>query len=127
MTNLLPYFEGHDDVGIVQSPQYFRVHSNMNWIERGAGAVQEYFYRVSLTGRQSRDAAICVGTNAIYRRTALESNGGSTLIEHSEDVHTGFDLFRNEWRLQYVPVVLAVGVCPSTLAAFFSQQYRWCL
>ena len=31
------------------------------------------------------DAAICVGTCAVYRRAALEENGGATLIEHSED------------------------------------------
>ena len=28
--------------------------------------------------------AICVGTCAVYRRAALEENGGATLIEHSE-------------------------------------------
>jgi len=99
----------------------------MHWIERGAGAVQEFFYRVVQTSRQVRGAAICVDTNAIYRRKALDSNGGGTLIEHSEDVHTGFDLFRHGWRLRYVPVSLASGICPSTLAAFFSQQYRWCM
>ena len=76
--------------------------------------------------RQARGAAICVGTNAIYRRVALDANGGGTLIEHSEDVHTGFDLLRHGWRLRYVPVSLAAGVCPSTIPAFLAQQYRWC-
>jgi cellulose synthase (UDP-forming) len=41
-------------------------------------------------------------------------------------VHTGFDLRRRGWRLRYVPVPLAVGLCPSDLNSFFTQQYRWC-
>ena len=126
LTELLPYFGAEPDLGIVQSPQFFRVEREMNWIERGAGAVQESFYRLAQMSRQARGAAICVGTNAIYRRVALDANGGGTLIEHSEDVHTGFDLFRHGWRLRYVPVSLAAGVCPSTIPAFLAQQYRWC-
>lgn len=127
LMTLLPYFDAEPDLGIVQSPQFFRTRRGHGWIERGAGAVQELFYRVVQTSRQVRGAAICVGTNAIYRRRALDSNGGGTLIEHSEDVHTGFDLYRHGWRLRYVPVNLATGICPSTLRDFVAQQYRWCL
>lgn len=127
LVQLLPYFDAEPDLGIVQSPQYFHVTRDQNWVERAAGAVQELFYRVVQTSRQVRGAAICVGTNAIYRRAALDSNGGTTLIEHSEDVHTGFDLYRHGWRLRYVPLNLAAGICPSTLPAFFAQQYRWAL
>jgi cellulose synthase (UDP-forming) len=63
-----------------------------------------------------------------YRRAALDANGGRTLIEHSEDNHTGFDLRRHSWRLRYVPVNLATGLCPDNLSGFFlRQQYRWCM
>jgi cellulose synthase (UDP-forming) len=127
LVTLMPYFDAEPDLGIVQSPQFFRTASGQNWIERGAGAVQELFYRVAQTSRQVRGAAICVGSNAIYRRRALDSNGGGTLIEHSEDVHTGFDLYRHGWRLRYIPVNLATGICPSTLRDFLAQQYRWCM
>ena len=126
LCELIPYFDD-PKTGIVQSPQYFRVLSDQHWLERGAGAVQEFFYRSVQTARQQwAGSAICVGTNAIYRRAALEANGGTTLIEHSEDVHTGFDLRRLGWNLRYVPVVLATGVCPSERSAFMRQQYRWC-
>jgi len=98
----------------------------MSWIERGAGAVQELFYRLVQVSRDSHDGAICVGSCAIYRRVALASNGGTTLIEHSEDVHTGFDLRRAGWGLRYLPVPLATGLCPSDPDSFLTQQYRWC-
>jgi cellulose synthase (UDP-forming) len=126
LAEMLPYFDEHPDVGIVQSPQFFRVHSGQGWLERGAGAVQELFYRSVQVSRQNHGAAICVGSCAVYRRAALDVIGGTTLIEHSEDVHTGFDLRRAHWRVRYLPVVLAVGVCPSDVDSFFAQQYRWC-
>jgi cellulose synthase (UDP-forming) len=123
----LPYLEADPQLGIVQTPQYFATHDRQNWLERGACAVQELFYRVVQVSRENLGGAICVGTCAVYRRAALDSNGGTTLIEHSEDVHTGFDLRRNGWRLQYIPVCLASGLCPDDLSGFFRQQYRWCM
>lgn len=126
LEEMLPYFDEYPDLGIVQSPQFFRVHSGQGWLERGAGAVQELFYRSVQVSRQDHGAAICVGSCAVYRRAALDDIGGTTLIEHSEDVHTGFDLRRAQWRLRYLPVVLAVGVCPADVDSFFTQQYRWC-
>lgn len=127
LNELLPYFHLGQKVGIVQSPQFFDVLPEQNWIERGAGAVQELFYRAVQVSRQASDGAICVGSNAIYRRAALDEIGGTALIEHSEDVHTGFNLRMKGWKLQYVPVVLAKGLCPAELEAFFKQQYRWCM
>lgn len=126
LNELLPYMEHDHRIAIVQSPQFFRVLNQQNWIERGAGAVQELFYRAIQVSRQRRDGAICVGTCAVYRRAALEENGGPTLIEHSEDVHTGFDLRRLGWDLCYVPIALATGLCPDAADAFQNQQYRWC-
>jgi cellulose synthase/poly-beta-1,6-N-acetylglucosamine synthase-like glycosyltransferase len=127
LDELLPYLEADPQAGIVQSPQYFRVDARQTWMERGAGSVQEFFYRVVQTSRQDHDGAICVGTCALYRRAALDANGGTTLIEHSEDVHTGFDLRRLGWSLRYVPVVLAAGTCQDEVDAFYRQQYRWCM
>jgi cellulose synthase/poly-beta-1,6-N-acetylglucosamine synthase-like glycosyltransferase len=121
----LPYMQD-PSVGIVQTPQFFRVLDSQNWLERGAGAVQELFYRSVQTSLSRYDGAICVGTCAVYRRAALDDNGGMTLIEHSEDVHTGFDLYLRGWRLQYLPIALSTGVCPDNLAAYVNQQYRWC-
>ena len=126
LDELTPYFAADPRTGIVQSPQFFRVRPDQGWLERGAGAVQELFYRMIQMSRQRSSAAICVGSCAVYRRAALDSNGGTTLIEHSEDVHTGFDLRRHGWSLRYVPLPLAAGLCPPDVPSFFAQQYRWC-
>lgn len=122
----LPYFDAFPEVGIVQTPQYFHVIDSQTWVERGAGAIQELFYRSIQTVRARKDGAICVGSCAVYRRSALAQNGGMSLADHSEDLHTGFDLYRLGWRLRYLPVALSTGNCPDNVMAFLNQQYRWC-
>jgi cellulose synthase (UDP-forming) len=122
----LPYFDAFPDLGIVQTPQFFHVLDEQTWVERGAGAAQEMFYRSIQTARTSRGAAVCVGSCAVYRRKALEQNEGMSIAEHSEDLHTGFDLYRLGWMLRYLPIALSTGNCPDNVMAFFNQQYRWC-
>jgi cellulose synthase (UDP-forming) len=126
LSETLPYFDLFPEAGIVQTPQFFHVVDQQTWIERGAGAIQELFYRSVQTARSRKGGAICVGSCAVYRRTALEQNRGMSLAEHSEDLHTGFDLHRLGWRLLYLPVALSTGNCPDNILAFFDQQYRWC-
>lgn len=123
--HLVPYMDD-PAVGIVQSPQYFSTTEDQGWIERTAGATQELFYRWVLPSRDRFNAAVCVGTCAIYRREALDAAGGFAQIEHSEDIHTGLFLMRAGYHTRYVPIVVSRGLCPSDLAGFLNQQYRWC-
>jgi cellulose synthase (UDP-forming) len=125
---LLPYMD-NPLVAIVQSPQFFqtdeKVHSR-SLLEYGASHVQEDFYRFVQVARDRLEAPICCGSNAIYRRKALESIGGTTQIEHSEDMYTGFNLLNRGWKIKYIPLIFAVGLCPGDLQSYFHQQQRWC-
>lgn len=117
-------------IGIVQSPQYFDSNKKMHDLSKlqfGAANIQEYFYKVIERSRGTFDGSICVGTNAIYRRDALNTIGGTAQIEHSEDVWTGFKLISKGWKLKYIPIILAKGICPSDMYSYFKQQNRWCL
>jgi cellulose synthase (UDP-forming) len=127
LLELVPYFLEEERLGILQTSQYFRVEKGQNWVERGSAEAQEYFYRSCQWSRQQRGAAICCGTNALYRRAALDANEGMTLIPQGEDMRTGFDLQQLGWRLLYLPLNLAVGLCPDNISSFFKQQYRWCM
>jgi cellulose synthase (UDP-forming) len=52
-------------VAILQTPQYFRATSEQTWVERGAGSLQEIFYRfiqVSL----SRTSALRPTADHVY-------------------------------------------------------------
>lgn len=125
LENMIPYFR-KTRLAILQTPQFFRVEASMGWIQRGASSIQELFYRLIQVSRDHHEAAICVGTNAVYRRSALEPLGGTYPIEHSEDVTTGFWLLSKGWLVKYIPINLAAGVSPDTVKAFLLQQYRWC-
>jgi cellulose synthase/poly-beta-1,6-N-acetylglucosamine synthase-like glycosyltransferase len=125
LAETLPYMDD-PAVAIVQSPQYFRQSPEQTWIENAAGAIQEVFYRSIQVARDRFGAAICVGTSAVYRRAALEPQGGPTLIPYAEDVHTGLDVRMAGWSVVYVPVLLSTGICPDNLDSFVRQQYRWC-
>jgi cellulose synthase/poly-beta-1,6-N-acetylglucosamine synthase-like glycosyltransferase len=122
---LAPYMDD-PTVGIVQSPQYFDVDRQMNWLQRAAGGTQVLFYRWVQPSRDRSNAAICVGTCALYRRAALNKAGGFAQIGHSEDVHTGVNLMKVGYRIQYVPTLVSKGICPDTFPQFVTQQYRWC-
>lgn len=126
LDEVLPYLDAYPDIGILQTPQFFRVTDNQTWVERGAGVTQELFYRSIQTARARKGGSICVGSCAVYRRAALKDNEGMTIAEHSEDMLTGYDLKSMGWRLYYIPVVLSTGNCPDNVLAFLNQQYRWC-
>ncbi len=120
-----PYFDD-PTTAIVQSPQYFDVHEGMNWLQRAAGSTQVLFYRYIQPSRDASAAAICVGTSAMYRRSALEKSGGFAQIGHSEDVHTGVNLMEVGYQTRYIPTVVSKGACPDSFNQFVTQQYRWC-
>jgi cellulose synthase (UDP-forming) len=125
LAETLPYMD-HPTTGIVQTPQFFRVSPRQTWVERAASATLEVFYRAVQVSRDRFDSALCVGSNAVYRRTALEPSCGFTEIPYAEDSHTGLDMRYHGYQLVYLPVPLAAGICPATLDAFMRQQYRWC-
>jgi cellulose synthase (UDP-forming) len=125
LAETLPYMDD-PDLAIVQTPQFFRESPDQSWLENAAGSVQEVFYRAIQVGRDRFGAAACVGTSAVYRRTALEAQGGAALIPYAEDVHTGLNVMRDGWSIRYVPIVLSTGICPNRMDAFVRQQYRWC-
>ena len=43
-----------------------------------------------------------------------------------EDVITGIAVMTHGYRVAYVPLNLAKGLCPDTFRATVNQQYRWC-
>lgn len=124
--HLVPYL-ADPGVGIVQSPQCFDTDETMGWIQRAAGSAQEWFFRWIQPSRDASDAAICCGSNAVYRRSAIDLAGGFARLDHSEDLYTGLALYEQGFRTLYVPVLVAKGTSPDNLASYLNQQYRWAM
>lgn len=119
---VLPFFVD-DNVAFVQTPQtYGNLHT---MIARGAGYMQTVFYRFVQPGRNHFNAAFCVGTNVMFRRTAVHEIGGIYADSKSEDVWTSLKLHERGWRSIYLARTLAVGDAPETIEAYTKQQLRW--
>ena len=123
LAETLPYMDD-PAIGIVQTPQFFRVNPNQAWVERAAGPTLEVFYRAVQVSRDRFGSALCVGSNAVYRRAALHPCGGFTDDPLRRGLpHRPRHALRRATSSKYVPVPLATGICPSTLDAFMRQQY----
>ncbi len=122
LVETVPFF-ADDTVAFVQTPQtYGNLHTV---IARGAGYMQAVFYRFIQPGRNRFNAAFCVGTNVIFRRSAVDEVGGIYTDSKSEDVWTSLMLHERGWRTIYIPLSLAVGQAPETVEAYTKQQLRW--
>jgi cellulose synthase (UDP-forming) len=124
LAETLPYFDD-PTVGVVQTPRFARVHSAQAWVEQAAGAATEVFYRAVQVSADRLGSALCVGSNAVYRRAALASSGGFALVPYGAGSHTGLDARYHGYRLRYLPVPLAAGRSPASLEAFARERYRW--
>ncbi|QNE46508.1 glycosyltransferase [Glaciihabitans sp. INWT7] len=122
LVETVPFF-ANANVAFVQTPQtYGNLH---NVISRGAGYMQSVFYRFIQPGRNRFNAAFCVGTNVIFRRTAIDDVGGLYTDSKSEDVWTSLMLHERGWNTVFIPMTLAVGHAPDTVEAYTKQQLRW--
>lgn len=122
LVSLLPFFEDKN-VALVQTPQFY---TNLdNFIASGTAQAQEIFYKYVQPAKNSYNAAFCVGTNMIYRRSAIDKIGGITLRDHSEDVWTTINLHEKRYKSIFYNKVLAEGRAPETIGSFFRQQNRW--
>jgi cellulose synthase (UDP-forming) len=121
----IPYM-ADPKVGVVQTAQYFDVWKKFNYIQRYAGSLQEIFFKWIQPARDVFKAAICAGTNVVYRRAAVEAAGGFAQVPIGEDVHSGVKLWWAGYETRYLPLALAKGIAPDSFKALANQQYRWC-
>ncbi|HSJ09535.1 MAG TPA: glycosyltransferase family 2 protein, partial [Longimicrobiales bacterium] len=117
---------GHFDderVGYVQVAQaYYNQHRSFT--ARGAAEQTYAFYGPTQMGLHGHGAAVAIGANCTFRRSALDSIGGHG-IGLAEDLVTAVRLHAAGWRSVYVPEVVARGLVPEDLGSFQRQQLKW--
>jgi len=118
----LPFFQD-EAMSFVQTPQHYSNTNNL--ISRGAGYMQKVFYSLIMPGKNRFNAAFCVGTNVVFRRSAIESIGGMYQASKSEDIWTSLKLHEFGYKSVYIPEILAVGQTPDTIKSYSKQQLRW--
>lgn len=82
------------------------------------------FYNPASLGADALGAATLIGSNALIRRTALDSIGGYQ-PGLAEDLASSIALHATGWTSFYVNRPLAPGLAPPDLEAWFDQQFKW--
>lgn len=119
----LPNF-AREEVAFVQSPQHYRNRGTCP-VSVGAHESQRVFYELVSPGKNAFDASFHVGTNAVFRRDALDDVGGIYEGSNSEDIWTSLSMHQAGWSSVYVGDILARGLAADTVHTYLKQQFRW--
>ncbi len=122
LSHCLGYFND-PHVGFVQVMLTFANHGQ-SWVASAAAETALDYYNPTSLGMDGMGGATLMGSNALNRRTALESINGY-LAGLAEDLATSLQLQAAGWRSVYVPQPLAPGLAPPDLTAWFVQQFKW--
>ncbi|WP_086314171.1 cellulose synthase (UDP-forming) [Enterococcus sp. 7F3_DIV0205] len=123
----LGYF-AEEKVGFIQTPQTFfnsDIFQHNLYLDSEINNEQDFFMRSLEEGKDQFNAVLYVGSNALFKRSALDSIGGFTTGVITEDMATGLLLQNNGWKGVFVNEALASGLSPETLADFVKQRDRW--
>lgn len=121
------YFE-NENVGFVQSPQVFYNPDPFQYNLNVMGVIpneQDLFMRTIEGGRALYNATLHVGTNALFRRSALEEIGGIPVGSITEDMATGMLLQAKGYKSIFVNESLAYGLSAENFSDFMTQRDRW--
>ena len=119
---IIPQFND-DQIGYVQVVQsYYNIYES--YVAKGAAQQTFQFYGPMMMTMNSYGTVNAIGANCTFRREALDSIGGHA-PGLAEDMHTAMQLHAKGWKSVYVPEVLATGLVPSTLTAYYKQQLKW--
>lgn len=122
LDHVLPYFEDKE-IGFVQIVQaYNNIHES--YVAKGSAQQTFQFYGPIMMCMNSYGTVNAIGANCTFRREAIDSIQGHA-AGLAEDMHTAMRLHANGWKSVYVPKILARGLVPSSLTAYYKQQLKW--
>ncbi len=131
-TNFLEKTVGHfidPSVALVQAPQVFYnpdpFQNNLQLYDAIPNE-QDFFMREVLTRRSAFNAVLNVGTNALFRRSAIDEIGLIPVGTITEDMATSMLLQAKGFKTIFINETLAMGLSPDTFSDYVIQRDRWC-
>ncbi|OGU70557.1 MAG: hypothetical protein A2V93_10585, partial [Ignavibacteria bacterium RBG_16_34_14] len=124
--NFLDEVVGHFEdpkIGVVQVA-LDHYNQNESFIADACCKMNDDFFGATMLGMSGCGSTVVFGSNSIFRRVALINIGGYK-PGLAEDLNTSIHLHADGWDSVYVPQILAQGLVPSDLGAFFKQQIKW--
>lgn len=117
------------NVGFVQTPQVFYspdpFQFNLKFYDRIPNE-QDFFMREIQESRARYNAVLHVGTNAVFRRKAVDAIGGIPTGTITEDIATGLLIQAKGYTSVFVNKILAVGLAVDRFSDLIQQRERWC-
>ncbi|MBL7472771.1 glycosyltransferase [Robertkochia sediminum] len=122
LDEVIPYFDD-EEIGYVQVVQAYK-NFDESYVAKGAAQQTFQFYGPMMMCMNSYGTVNAIGANCTFRRAALDSIGGHA-PGLAEDMHTAMLLHAKGWKSIYVPKVLARGLVPASMTAYYKQQLKW--
>jgi len=125
---MLGFFED-DNVAMVQTPQdYYNTDAFQYINARRIGGLwhdQSAFYNIAEPCADASNAASCVGTGVVYRRSALDKIGGIPYETVTEDIHTSLKLHKAGYQTIFLNESIAYGIAAADLSEYYKTRHRW--
>jgi len=124
--NFLDEVVGHFEdpqIGVVQVA-LDHYNQNESFVADACCKMNDDFFGATMLGMSGCGSTVVFGSNSVFRREALIKIGGYK-PGLAEDLNTSIHLHADGWKSVYVPQILAQGLVPSDLGAFFKQQIKW--
>lgn len=116
-------------MGFVQAPQVFYnpdpFQYNLKLYNKTHNEL-DFFMRDVQRGRGCYNAVLHVGTNAVFRRCAIDEIGGIPTGSLTEDTATGMLIQAKGYKSVFVNKVLATGLSVESFKNLVKQRERWC-
>jgi cellulose synthase (UDP-forming) len=117
------------NMALVQAPQVFYnpdPFQNNLQLYQTIPNEQDFFMREVLNHRAMFNAVLNVGTNALFRRSAIDDIGLIPVGTITEDMATSMLLQAKGYQTTFVNETLAMGLSPNSFADYVTQRDRWC-
>ncbi len=124
----LDYFTD-EKTGFVQTPQVFYNPDPFQFNLKANKSIpneQDFFMQDIQGGRANYNAVLHVGTNAVFRRKAIDDIGGIPTGTITEDMATGMLIQAKGYKSVFVKEVLCTGLSVESFADLIKQRERWC-
>jgi cellulose synthase (UDP-forming) len=116
-------------MSLVQAPQVFYnpdpFQNNLQLYDNIPNE-QDFFMREVQLRRSQFNAVLNVGTNAVFRRSAIEAIGWIPVGTITEDMATSMLLQSKGYKTTFVNENLAMGLSPDVFTDYVTQRDRWC-
>lgn len=121
----MPYFNGEDNVGVVQT-RWGHLNKDYSLLTELQAFGLNGHFAAEQGGRNAAGHFINFnGTGGIWRKKCIESAGGWEHDTLTEDLDLSYRAQLRGWKFVYLEDVVAPAELPITMSALKAQQHRW--